>query len=103
MGMDVRSKTISDVGDGPTAWHRNAEDEGLQNLKERQEVFADEEELLGSKTVSKLYRVRDGYLRSQIRSFTHGYSVKATTIEVEFEAELKEMAPKGVDQFINRA
>jgi hypothetical protein len=73
------------------AWMR----EGCQQLVERRECFSDEEEEeLGWKTVSKLYRIRDKrFTDSQHRTYNLGgqsHLVKAN-IEQEFEAELMGM------------
>jgi hypothetical protein len=89
--------------------------EGLQELVQREAFFSDEEEdLLEWKTVSKLYRVRDGYLKSR-----YSYRIQNPTsrsvfgsleperrdsypnprpIEMEFEAELREITPGWFDQ-----
>jgi hypothetical protein len=82
--------------------------EGLQELVQREAFFSDEEEdLLEWKTVSKLYRVRDGYLKSR-NSYRNTRSVfgdlepdsewrdsypNPRSIEMEFEAELREITP----------
>jgi hypothetical protein len=71
--------------------------EGLQDLAQRGDFFSDEEEeLLGWKTVIKLYRVRIGHLKSRL-SGTQVHSVRKSvriSIEAEFEAELKETRPE---------
>jgi hypothetical protein len=80
--------------------------EGLQELVQQTAIFSDEdEELLGWKTVIKLYRVRDGYLRSQYGRDPYGYyrhcdiaNTNTTTIEAEFEAELERMKPEWVKE-----
>ena len=68
--------------------------EGCRELVTRDKCFSDEEEdRLGWKTVSKLYRARDQYLKSRIyRSYEYAYTRDPEAdIDKEFEAELRKM------------
>jgi hypothetical protein len=72
--------------------------EGYEELVRREAFFSnEEEELLGSKTIIKLCRVRDGYLKSRHNSIVY-HPGPPTMIEAEFETELEEMRLGWINQ-----